>query len=180
MQDNLSFSAPYYKGSGIPNGIPAYIPGDGMFTLGGYQAMTDTGGDAKFGYAVSSNPAGNDGEFWMGIPNGYILRGFVKYDAGVAMNDPAKPDYMLVGVPMTVLYQGALWYYTWNTTLVGAGAPLIGSVIVINNSTGEIEFLPAGTTSSMVPATWTVLSSSEASVKSYDPLLNAGLVYFNV
>ena len=182
MQNNLSFSSVYYEGSGAPNGVPAYLDSGGLWTLGGFQNSADSGGNAQFGYLMSSNPndSSGDGSFYMGIPSGYVARGIIKYDAGVAGNDPAKPNYMLQGVPITLVFRGTLWFYSWDTTLAGSGTPQIGGTLAVQNSTGVIDFLPYGFTSAMVPATWTVLSQTQARVKSYDSLLNAALVYFQL
>ena len=191
MQTTLQYGQMYYEGSGIPNGVPAYLDKAFLYTLGGFQNVADTGGNAQFGYLMSSSPtdSSGDGSFYMGIPSGYSIRGIIKYDAGVAMNDPAKPNYILQGAPLTLVFKGTLWYYSWDTTCVGAGVPYIGSVIAIQNSTGVIDFLPNGTTATQVPTGWTVLPNSLigksantqwAQVKSYDPLLNAALVYFQL
>jgi hypothetical protein len=192
MQNNLQFTQPYFEGSGEPNGIPAYNADDGIFTLGGFQNVADTGGQAQFGCIMSSNPTdpNGDGSFYVGIPSGYVIRGVVKYDAGIAMNDPAKPNYFLQGAPITLAYKGELWFYSWDLTLPGSGPPILGSVIAINNATGVIAFLPNGTKAANVPTTWTVLPNSPAAiyptypvfakVMSYDTLLGAALVAFDL
>ena len=92
------FSSILYEGGGLPNGIPAAIGGEAdivAFTLGGFQNPNDSGGAASFGVVMSSNPNDSygDGSFYVGIPTGYVIRGVVQYDGGIAMNDPAKPNY---------------------------------------------------------------------------------------
>ena len=182
MQTNLQFSQTYFEGTNPVNGMPAYNDGSHIFTLGGFQNSSDSGGNAQFGALMSTSPSdpSGDGSFYMGIPSGYIIRGIVRYDAGVAGNDPAKPNYMLQGAPITLVYRGSLWYYSWDTSCVGAGAPNLSDVVIVQNSTGLLDFCAPGTTQAMVPTGWTVLSQTQARVKSYDSLLNAALVYFQL
>jgi len=175
------FSSVLFEGGGLPNGIPADLSG-GLYTLGGFQNVNDSGGQANFGDLVSSNPndASGDGSFYVGIPTGYQIRGIVMYDAGIAMNDPAKPNYFLQGAPVTVLYRGALLFYGADTTIIGSGIPNISDVVCVQNSTGVLDFMPPGTTQAQVPTGWTVLSQTQARVKSYDAITGASLIFFQL
>ena len=179
------FSSILYEGGGLPNGIPAAIGGEAdivAFTLGGFQNPNDSGGAASFGVVMSSNPNDSfgDGSFYVGIPTGYVMRGIVLYDGGIAMNDPAKPNYFLQGAPLTLLYRGSLLYYGADTTLIGSGIPNISDVPCVQNSTGLLDFMPPGTTQAQVPTGWTVLSQSQARVKSYDAITGASLIFFQL
>jgi hypothetical protein len=179
------FSSILYEGGGVPNGIPAPVGTNGdivAFTLGGFQNVNDSGGQAQFGVLMSSNPtdASGDGSFYVGIPTGYQIRGIVQYDGGIAMNDPAKPNYFLQGAPLTLLYRGSLLYYGADTSLIGAGVPNISDVVCVQNSTGLLDFMPPGTTQAQVPTGWTVLSQTQARVKSYDAITGASLIFFQL
>lgn len=175
MENNMPFGQVYFKGSGIPNGIPVYLPNDGLFTLGGYQSSSDTGGSAYFGNLMSSNPSDPDGAMYVGIPSGYVPRGIVLYDAGVAQNDPAKNNYMLQGAPLTVVFRGAIWYYSWNVSATGAIAPVSGSVLIVNNTTGEIQFVPSATSA---PGGWTKLTNCK--VKAVNDDGSAAMCYISL
>jgi hypothetical protein len=178
MQNNLPFNTVYFKGSGLPNGVPVYIPQQGLFTLGGYQSASDLGGNAYFGALMSSNPLDPDGAMFVGIPSGYVIRGVVIYDSGVAENDPAKPNYILQGAPITVLFHGAMWFYSWNKTGLGSIDPVPGAVMMTNNTTGEIQFLPAIATSA--PTGWTILNGAKGVVKSITDDGKAAMCFIDV
>jgi hypothetical protein len=123
---------------------------------------------------------------------GSVMRGVTIYDAGVAENDPAKPNYMLQGAPVTLAYRGQIWLSTWigATTWSGLGGsnrdsngtictgaistPVLGAVVVASNVTGEIGLLPFG---SSAPTGYTVIS---ASVKSVSTDTNGVLIYLTI
>lgn len=267
---NLSFTSLGFKGTGKPNGVPAYNP-TGVYTLGGVQLSTDTQ-VIKFGIVVSGDPAGDDGVFFAGAavtagvasvytmtvtaaittngninidgtviavtsagqgttanlatairgatyarwtPTGAandiiftakaatvytqptkdfgatggnatiatttagtvgsIPRGVVMYRPDIAMNDPAKPDYVLQGAPFTVVYFGPIWMGSW--TKVGAATidPVVGCVVQAKNDTGVIEFKAAGASAS---AGYYKLTN--CSVKSVSPDTNGVLLFVNI
>ena len=182
---NSQFNSIQYEGAAVLNGVPAYAGADNdivSFTLGGFQNVNDSGGQAQFGVLMSSNPTdpSGDGSFYVGIPTGYQIRGIVQYDGGIAMNDPAKPNYFLQGAPLTLLYRGTLLYYGADTSLIGSGVPNISDVVCVQNSTGLLDFMPPGTTQAQVPTGWTVLTQAQARVKSYDAITGASLIFFQL
>ena len=182
---NGQFTSTLFEGGGLPNGIPVIVGGEAdivAFTLGGFQNVSDSGGQASFGVLMSSSPTdpSGDGSFYVGIPTGYQIRGIVMYDAGIAMNDPAKPNYFLQGAPITLLYRGSLLYYGADTTIIGSGIPNISDVVCVQNTTGLLDFMPPGTTQAQVPTGWTVLTQSQARVKSYDAITGASLIFFQL
>lgn len=163
-----------YKGSGKPNAVPAYSD-NGAHLLGGFMAADDAQ-TPYFGRLVSANPAGTpDGKFYCGIPGGYIPVGVLLYHAGIAMNDPAKPDSFITGQPVTIMHMGTLWIHTWSTTVVGSIAPKIGCVVTVNNTTGELVFMPQG--SGAQPG-HTVISG--ISVKSVSDDTSGALLFVNL
>jgi len=147
-----------YKGGGVVNGIPAYND-QGAYLLGGV-AMPHASLATSlpyFGRLASVNPAAaQDGCFYMGIPTGYSPMGLVLYSAGIAMNDPAKPNYYLETSPVTVMLCGNMWLHTWGLTQVGAIAPKVGCVVICEIATGLLEFQEVGSTTPS--ALWTVMT----------------------
>ena len=169
---NLSISLGY-KGSGTPNAIAAYND-LGAYLLGGIPAIDDTA-TPYFGCLVSVNPAGIvDSQYYCGIPSGYIPIGIILYHAGIAMNDPAKPNSFLATQPATIMGCGNLWLATWGKTCIGSIDPKVGCVVVANNTTGLIEFMPQGSTAQ---SGWTVIS---ASVKSVSDDTSGALLFVNI
>ena len=113
---------------------------------------------------------------------GSTIRGVTMYDASVAENDPAKPNYIIQGAPITLMYQGQMWFKTWigastwqggttglvttqdasGVALTGALAnPTLGAVVVASNVTGEIGFLASG---SSAPTGYSIISAAIKSV----------------
>lgn len=156
---NLSVSLGY-KGSGKPNAVAAYND-LGAYLLGGIPAADDTQ-TPYFGCLVSVNPSGSDdSQYYCGIPSGYVAVGIILYHAGIAMNDPAKPDSFLSTQPATIMNCGNMWLAHWGKTAPGSIDPRIGSVVIANNTSGLIEFMPQGSTA---PTGWTVVGASVKSV----------------
>lgn len=169
---NLSINLGY-KGSGLPNAIAAYND-QGAYLLGGIMSGNDTQ-TPYFGCLVSANPAGtNDGEFYCGIPSGYVPVGLILYHAGIAMNDPAKPDSFLLTQPLTVIHCGTVWMASWTKTAIGAIDPKIGCVVVANDTTGAIEFMPQG---SAAQSGWTVIN---AFVKPVSDDTSGAMLFVNI
>lgn len=266
---NLVFSSLGFKGTGKPNGIPAYNP-TGVYTLGGVQKSTDAQ-VMKYGVVVNSDPVGDDGVFSVGAvvtagvasvynlavtapitvngninvdgtviavttvahgttanlaaairaasyarwtPSGAttnaiftakaatvysqpvidwggtggagtlttttagtvgtIPRGIVVYRPDIAMNDTAKPDYILQGAPLSVAYFGPIWISSWTKTAAGAIDPVVGCVVIAKEDTGIIEFLASGA----APGGWYKLAN--CSVKSVSPDTNGALLFVNI
>ena len=113
---------------------------------------------------------------------GSVPRGVTIYDASVAENDPAKPNYIIQGASITLMYQGQIWLKTWigastwtggttglvttqdssGVTLTGAlASPVLGAVVVASNVTGEIGFLASG---SSAPTGYSIISATVKSV----------------
>jgi len=75
---------------------------------------------------------------------GTIPRGIVIYRPDIAMNDVAKPDYILQGAPLAIAYFGTIWLAIWTKVASGAIDPVIGCVVIAKEDTGVIEFVVAG------------------------------------
>ena len=126
---------------------------------------------------------------------GSTVRGITLYDASVAENDPAKPNYIIQGAPITLMYQGQIWVKSWigastwtggttglvttqdssGVTLTGALAtPVLGAVVVASNVTGEIGFLASGTSA---PSGYSIIS---AVVKSVSLDTNGVMLYITL
>lgn len=167
--NNLALSMGY-KGSGKAQALPIYED-QGAFTLGGVPSSDDTQ-TPKFGVVVSRNPAATaPGKFYCGIPTDYIKSGIIMYSGAIAMLDPAKPDSFLGNQPMTVMNFGNMWFATWTKTAPGAIDPTIGCVVICNNTTGVIEFIPQGSTA---PTGWTVIP---ADVKSRNDTTSGAMLF---
>lgn len=162
MQNNMSFSAPLFKGGASINGKPVFGQGRVVETVGGIfsTATSNDTYEAVFGRVVSVTPA-KPNEFLIGLPTSGIVAGLIQFDASIAQNDPAKPGYYLKGTPIAVQYQGGMIFETWGKTQAGAIDPIPGALPQFNNTTGEVEFLPAGSSAS---AGWTLLSAKVAQV----------------
>jgi len=134
---------------------------------------------------TDSNPATGIGITFATTASGVYgstVRGMTMYDASVAENDPAKPNYIIQGAPITLMYQGQIWLKTWigattwtggttglvttqdasGVTLTGALAnPVLGAVVVASNVTGEVGFLASG---SSAPTGYSIISATIKSV----------------
>jgi hypothetical protein len=126
---------------------------------------------------------------------GSTPRGITLYDGGVAEVDPAKPNYIIQGAPITLLAVGQIWLNTWigatnwiggtagnQTTQDASGAVLtgalstavLGAVVVASNVTGEIGLLANG---SSAPAGYSIIS---AYIKSVSMDTNGVLLFVTI
>ncbi len=126
---------------------------------------------------------------------GSVPRGITIYDGGVAQLDPAKPDYIIQGAPITVAYRGQMWLKNWigastwaggtdglqtgqdtaGVTLTGAlSTPVLGAVVVASKVTGEIGFLASGASA---PAGYI---SIDAVIKSVSLDTNGVMIFVNL
>lgn len=119
-----------FKGNANVNGVPVFV--DKLpLTVGGI-----AGENVKFGRIVSINPA-NRREFVMGIPTGNIIKGISMMDPTIMRADPAQQDYYFAGRPMTATTLGILEIKDYD---LSQSAPLEGSTVWCNNTTGELAF----------------------------------------
>jgi hypothetical protein len=158
-----------FKGQGTPNAIAAYVD-NGAYLLGGFPSLSDAQ-TPYFGAVVSGNPAGTGGELFCGIPANYVPLGVLIYEGGIAMNDPAKNSSSLGGQPATLMTFGQMWLATWGKTAPNAIDPVLGCVVICNNTTGLIEFQPMG---AAAPSGWTVIN---AKVKAVDASTNGVMLF---
>jgi hypothetical protein len=167
--NNLALSMGF-KGSGQAQALPVYEE-RGAYTLGGYPASTDTQ-TPKFGVVVSENPAASSpGAFFCGIPTDYVPRGVIMYHAGIAMIDASKPDSFLGNQPMTIMQFGQIWLASWTKVAPGSIDPSIDSVVICNNTSGVIEFMPKGSTA---PTGYTIIN---ARVKSRSDMTSGAMLF---
>lgn len=144
---------------------------EGYLKLGGFVAETQTNG-LSFGVVASADPDTPD-IFTAGLASGNAVRGVCVFDDAIAQNAPAHPNSYLAGFPCAVLNHGFMWLGSWTKTATGAIDPTLASVVIFNNTTGAIEFIPAGDDA---PTGWTALEN--ASVRTIDPD-NGALIYLN-
>ena len=172
MQTNLALAVEFF-GSVAINGVPAVMEGSTRLlnTKGGIisAGSPNVNGSAIFGRIMSvlaSGAGADDSAFIVGYPNGsgYVIAGPLLNEQGVRENDPAKPNYLFNEQPATVVSRGRLLYTTYGSSVAGAIAPVMGARVCFNNTTGEINFLPAGTT---VPAGYTQLQAAVVNVYSF-------------
>lgn len=156
----LPFTAVGYMGGGKQNGIPVVQSGVGPDTIGGIlsTANTTTSG-AGFG-AVMSRLASAPNEFYYGLVTSGYIAGILQFDAGIAQNDPAHPNYPLLGQPATIGVDGPYHYNGWNKSAPSAVDPAPGVVVIYHKDTGEIQFLANGGSPS---DPWAVLTGAYVS-----------------
>ena len=169
MDSNLSLSFGF-KGQLSLNAQAVPLQ-EGYLKLGGFVSTNETNG-LKFGVVVSADPTTPD-LFVAGIPSGNAIRGVCVFDDSIAQNAPAHPDKYLAGMPCAALNHGFMWLGSWTKTATGAIDPTLSCMVICNNTTGAIEFIPTG---SDVPSGYTELEN--ASVRSVDPD-NGALIYLN-
>jgi hypothetical protein len=174
----LPLSGVPFFGTGVTNGIPVNRSNAGYKTIGGIVDPNDSNNDdliPYFGSVVSRDPTAAPGLFALGKPAGYVESGVLVFDASVAQNDPAKSNYVLTGLPTTVLYEGTVQLDDWTTTQSGAIQPIPGAVVIyraLGTGTGSaprgaIEFLPAGTLESAIPTGWAAFPGYVVEVTEY-------------
>jgi len=150
MDWNNQFSSIGFQGSAIANGNPK-VYREGFVTVGGVNADTV---NIPFGVIVSA-AAATPNQFKIGA-GAAICRGIVLFNPAFAQNDPAKNSYYLPGQVLASMLKGQVTITSWTKTATGAIDPVIGCVVIYNNTTGIIEFLAAG---SSAPSGWTALAA---------------------
>ncbi len=152
----LPFTSVGYKGGANQNGIPVVSQGQAPNAMGGILSTSNTETGSSFGFgAVMSRLAAAPNEFYYGLPTSGIVAGVLQFDPSIAQNDPAHPNYPLLGQPCTIIFDGNATYYGWAKTVTGAIDPIPGCKIVFKNTTGEIQFIPS---SGSADSGWTVLA----------------------
>lgn len=158
--NNMSFNPVNFKGTGKVNGLPVFVH-QFPLTKGGYIDLDAANGSAKFGRVVSVDPTEKDA-FKVGIASDDVIVGMLIADPSIMKTDPTMNDYYFAGRPATVITFGLVQLAEWDNDITGAVAPALGCVAAMNNTTGQIGFLAAGTAAA--PAGYTLLSG----VKVYD------------
>ena len=154
MQSNMSLAVEFF-GSQAVNGVPAVMEGStrllqtkgGIISAGASQSVS---GSAVFGAIMSilaSGTGSDDSAFYVGYPtgSGFMIMGPLLNEQGVRENDPAKPNYLFNEQPATVVVKGRLRYASYGSSAAGAIAPIPGCRVIAQDTTGIINFLPAGT-----------------------------------
>jgi hypothetical protein len=148
-----------YRGQTPVNGMPVG-PKDGYKILGGFLDPNDVNNAGistlTFGYAVSALPA-TPAQFVVGQPTGYIFRGVAKFDESIAYNQPFLPGGYIIGTDATLISSGWFRISSYNKTATGAIDPVLGSLVIVDITTGEIQFVAAGTASA--PTGWEFLKT---------------------
>lgn len=156
---NMSFNPVNFKGTGAVDGLPVFVH-QFPLTKGGFIDLEAENGSAKFGRIVSIDPAEKDA-FKVGKTADGVIVGMLIADPTIMKNDPTMNDYYFAGRPATVCTFGLVQIATWDKDVTGAVTPALGSVVVVNDKTGQVGFLAAGTAA---PADYTLLPG----VKVYD------------
>lgn len=119
-----------FKGNAKVTGVPVFV--DKLpLTIGGI-----AGENIKFGRIVSINP-NNRREFVLGVPAGNVVKGISMLDPTIMRADPAQHDYYFAGRPMTATTMGIIEISEYDISKM---APLEGSTVWCNNTTGELAF----------------------------------------
>lgn len=173
MNSNMTLAVEF-KGSQAINGVPGNLEGSIRMieTKGGFISTSNTNGTAIFGVMMSVNPAGDPQALYVGLPNGYVFVGPLLNEQGIRENDPAKPNWIINGMPATVVLAGTLWYPSWAKTLAAAIDPVVGCLVVAKDADGTIEFQTAGAS---IPA---ASHKVNAAVVDVDTLGNGALLRF--
>lgn len=168
MQTNMNLVVEF-KGSQTINGVPARYQGsqDDITPKGGFISNNNTEGNAIFGNIMCVNKAADVEELLVGaqVDANSIIVGPLMNDQAVRMFDPAKPNWKMNGMPATVVREGTLLYNKWNKTATNSIDPVMGCRIIANNSTGEIQFLPAG---NAVPSGWAQINAVIVDVDTFN------------
>lgn len=119
------------KGNARVNAVPMFV--DKLpLTLGGI-----AGEDIPFGRVVSVNPADNRRMFYLGKPEGYVVKGIAMMDPTIMRVDPVMQNYYFQTRPMTVTTFGILDILEYD---LDKDAPYEGAKVGFNATTGEIQF----------------------------------------
>jgi hypothetical protein len=178
MQTNLSggLVTGFYGITAI-NGVPARHHGsiDDTVRKPGFISNNATEGAAIFGVMMCANKVGNAAELFPGAAAdaNSVMVGPLLNNQGIRENDPAKPNWQMNGTPATTVIEGTLLYNSWLKNASGSGIdPLIGCRVIANNTTGEIQFQPAG---NAVPTGWT---QAQAQVIDVDTFTGVVVIHF--
>lgn len=158
------FSPVSLKGNARIHGVPTFI--DKLpLTIGGIASK-----DVHFGRVVSIVPGTNRREFVEGIPTGGIVKGIAMLDPTIMVADPAMNNYYFAGKPMTAMTMGLMDVLEWD---LSQSAPVEGSLVWANNTTGLLAFTASTTT------TLSGYTKLNAHVyESFDP--NGAKVWFDI
>lgn len=129
---------------------------EGYLKIGGLVDV-DASAGLKFGTVCSANPDTPD-QFEPGVASGNVIRGIAVFDDAIAQNAPAHADRYLAGFPCAAINHGFLWIENWGKTATGAADPVIGSKVIYNTTSGEIEFIAAN---GSAPADWAELGNAQ-------------------
>ena len=149
MDYNNQFTAVGFQGTATANGT-AKIFRDGYITVGGVNSDTV---NMPFGTVVSALPA-SPSQFKIGAPASTVIRGVVLFNSAFAQNDPAKSSYYLPTQLLSAMIKGTMNITGWTKTAAGSIDPVVGAVVIFNNTTGIIEFMASGASA---PTGWTIL-----------------------
>lgn len=145
VSNNMSFSPVTFKGTGKVNGLPVFVH-QFPLTKGGYidlDADATAAKAAKFGRVVCVEATEKDA-FKVGKTTDGVIVGMLIADPSIMKTDPTMNDYYFPGRPATIVTFGLVQMSDWDTDLSGAVTPALDSVVVMNNTTGQIGFLAKG------------------------------------
>lgn len=157
---NMSFNPVNFKGTGAVDGLPVFVH-QFPLTKGGFIDLAAENGSAKFGRIVCVEAKEKDA-FKVGKTTDGTIVGMLIADPTIMKNDPTMNDYYFAGRPATVCTFGLVQIASWDKDVAEAVTPALGTVVVMNNKTGQVGFLAAGTAAA--PAGYTLLPG----VKVYD------------
>lgn len=147
FQNMGPFNPVNFKGSGKNQAIPIFIK-ELPLRIGGL-----AGADAYFGRVVSVLPTAPR-KFINGVASGRIVRGILIADPNIMANDPGMNNLYYEGRPASVAVFGPIEISKYDLSLA---APVLGSKVLFNNTTGEIAFVGSATE---VPSGYTQLDAS--------------------
>jgi hypothetical protein len=167
MQNNMNLAIEF-KGTQVINGVPARYEGSqsDIVPKGGFISNNNTEGTAIFGVAMCVNKAADAAELLVGaaVDANSVFVGILLNDQAVRENDPAKPGWKMNGFPATVATKGSVLYNSWAKTATNAIDPVVGCRVIANNTTGAIQFLPAGNS---VPSGWVQVQAEVIDVDTF-------------
>jgi hypothetical protein len=179
MQSNMALAVEF-MGSVAINGVASVLEGSSRMLSGkggiiaAASGSFNAAGSAIFGRMMSilaSGTGADQAAFYMGYPtgSGFTIIGPLLNEQGVRENDPAKPGYLFSEQPATAVVNGILSYASYGSSAAGAIAPYPGCRVIMNNATGELNFvIPGGT----VPAGYTQVQARVVAVRQFTSIID--------
>lgn len=174
----LPQTTPAYKGTFAVNGMPVG-PKDFNYITGGVLDPNDTNNasltNLPFGVVVSAL-ATTPNMLVTGQPSAsYYLRGISCFDDSIAYNQPFLSGGFIIGTPARYIQRGNVRISSYLKTATGAIDPVLGSLVIVSTTDGDIQFVASGTASAPTGYFFPLNSKGEKAVTVLDIEQYSGL-----